>query len=293
MTDKPRIMKVHLPRAIWTGVFILAASIVLSFLWPFQTERLVPAAQSVVLVLLSFACGYIDSSLGMGYGSTLTPLLLLLGYRPLEVIPAIIASQFAAGGIGAWAHHLIGNVDLNPRNRAFRVASLLASTSVLGTGAGAMVAVYLPALYLQAWVGFLVCAIGIITISLSRRNFPFSWKRIVALGVVAAFNKGSTGGGYGPIVMGGQLLAGVSGKNAVGITTLAESLSCIVGVVTYLFAPGEISWRLTPFLIFGAVAAVPFSTLTVAALRPHYLKSAIGILTFTLGLLILLKTFVF
>ena len=78
MTDKPRIMEVHLPRAIWTGVFILAASIVLSFLWPFQTERLVPAAQSVVLVLLSFACGYIDSSLGMGYGSTLTPLLLLL-----------------------------------------------------------------------------------------------------------------------------------------------------------------------------------------------------------------------
>jgi len=85
----------------------------------------------------------------------------------------------------------------------------------------------------------------------------------------------------------------VSGKNAVGITTLAESLSCIVGVITYLLAPGEISWRLAPFLIFGAVAAVPFSTITVAALRPNHLRSAIGILTFTLGLLILLKTFVF
>ena len=293
MTDNPRINKAHLPRAIWTGVFILAVSIILSFLWPFHGERLVPAAQSVVLVLLSFACGYVDSSLGMGYGSTLTPLLLLLGYRPLEVVPAIIASQFAAGGIGAWAHHLIGNVDLHPRNRAFRVACLLASTSVLGTGIGAMVAVYLPALYLQAWVGSLVCAIGIITIALNRRQSSFSWKRIVVLGVFAAFNKGSTGGGYGPIVMGGQLLAGVSGKNAVGITTLAESLSCIVGVVTFLLAPGEVGWHLAPFLIFGAVAAVPLSTITVAALRPTHLKSAIGILTFTLGLLILLKTFVF
>jgi len=293
MTHMPGVNKAHLPRAIWTGVSLLSISILLSFWWPFQAERLIPMAQSVVLVLLSFACGYIDSSLGMGYGSTLTPILLLLGYRPLEVVPAIIASQFAAGGIGAWAHHLIGNVDLHPRNRAFRLACLLASASVLGTGIGAMVAVYLPALYLQAWVGLLVCFIGIVTLALRRRQTSFSWKRIIALGVFAAFNKGSTGGGYGPIVMGGQLLAGVSGKNAVGITTLAESLSCIVGVITYLLAPGEISWRLSPFLILGAVAAVPFSTITVAALRPNHLKSAIGILTFTLGLLILLKTFVF
>jgi hypothetical protein len=293
MTGSLRIGQAHLPRAIWTGVFILAASIVLSFWWPFQAERLVPAAQSVVLVLLSFACGYIDASLGMGYGSTLTPLLLLLGYQPLEVVPAIIASQFSAGGIAAWAHHLIGNVDLNPRNRAFRVACLLASTSVLGTSIGALVAIYLPALYLQAWVGLLVCAIGIVTIALNRRHFPFSWKRILTLGIFAAFNKGSTGGGYGPVVMGGQLLAGVSGKNAVGITTLAESLSCIVGVATYLLSPGDVRWHLAPFLIVGAVAAVPFSTFTVAALRPHLLKGAIGILTFTLGLLILLKVFIF
>jgi uncharacterized protein len=293
MASGLEVKKVHVPRAIWTGVLLLTVSVVLAFWWPFHAERLVPTAQSVVLVLLSFACGYIDSSLGMGYGSTLTPLLLLLGYRPLEVVPAIIASQFAAGGIGAWAHHLIGNVDLHPRNQAFRVACLLASTSVLGTGIGALVAVYLPALYLQAWVGLLVCAIGIITLALTHRQSSFSWKRIIALGVFAAFNKGSTGGGYGPIVMGGQLLAGVSGKNAVGITTLAESLSCIVGVVTYLLAPGEVGWRLAPFLIAGAVAAVPFSTLTVAALRPQHLRSAIGILTFTLGLLILLKTFVF
>lgn len=289
----PPARKVSLPRALWTGVFILALSIVLSFWWPFPAVRLLPAAQSVVLVLLSFGCGYIDASLGMGYGSTLTPLLLLLGYQPLEVVPAIIASQFSAGGIAAWAHHFIGNVDLHPRNRAFRVAILLASTSVLGTTLGAVVALFLPVLYLQAWVGSLVCAIGIATIALNRRHFPFSWKRTAFLGVFAAFNKGSTGGGYGPVVMGGQLFAGVSGKNAVGITTLAESLSCIVGVITYLFARGEVHWHLAPFLIAGAVAAVPFSTVTVASLRPHHLKGAIGILTFTLGLLILLKVFIF
>jgi len=64
-------------------------------------------------------------------------------------------------------------------------------------------------------------------------------------------------------------------------------------LATYLIARGEVRWHLAPFLIAGAVAAVPFSTVTVAALRPHHLKGAIGILTFTLGLLILLKTFIF
>jgi len=284
---------VSLPRALWSGVLVLAVSVVLSFWWPFPVARLLPAAQSVVLILLSFACGYVDASLGMGYGSTLTPLLLLLGYEPLAVVPAIIASQFAAGGIAAWAHHFIGNVDLHPRNRAFKVACLLASTSLLGTGAGALVALYLPARYLQVWVGLLVCAIGVATIAVKRRHLPFSWKRILSLGIFAAFNKGSTGGGYGPVVMGGQLLVGVSGKNAVGITTLAESLSCGVGIVFYLLAPRAVGWHLAPFLIAGAVAAVPFSTITVAALRPHQLKGAIGILTFTLGLLILLKVFIF
>jgi len=291
--SEPRVGEVSLPRTLWIGVFVLAISIIVSFWWPLPAARLLPAAPSIVLVLLSFGSGYVDASLGMGYGSTLTPLLMLLGYQPLEVVPAIIASQFAAGGIGALAHHFIGNVDLHPRNRAFRAACLLASTSLLGTGAGALVALYLPEFCLQVWVGSLVCAIGIATIALKHRHLPFSWKRIVTLGIFAAFNKGSTGGGYGPVVMGGQLLTGVSGKNAAGITTLAESLSCIVGVITYLFAPREIRWHLSPFLIAGAVAAVPFSTVTVAALRPQHLKSAIGVLTFTLGLLILLKVFIF
>jgi uncharacterized membrane protein YfcA len=289
----PRVGRVNLPRTLWTGVAILVLSILVSFFWPFPAPRILPAAPSVALVLLSFACGYVDASLGMGYGSTLTPLLLLLGYSPLEVVPALIASQFIAGGIAAWAHHVIGNVDLHPRNRAFKVALLLASTSILGTSLGAAVATFLPPLYLQVWVGLLVCAIGVATLVLIRRRFAFSWKRIISLGIFAAFNKGSTGGGYGPIVMGGQLLAGVDGRNAVGITTFAESLSCVAGVVTFLLVRGGVRWDLAPFLVAGAVAAVPFSTLTVAALRPQQLKSAIGVLTFTLGLLILLKVFVF
>jgi len=38
-----------------------------------------------------------------------------------------------------------------------------------------------------------------------NRNYRFSWKKITVLGLIASFNKGISGGGYGPVVTGGQL----------------------------------------------------------------------------------------
>jgi uncharacterized protein len=49
------------------------------------------------IAAVSFAAEYVDSSLGMGYGTTLTPVLLLLGFAPLEVVPALLVSQLLAG----------------------------------------------------------------------------------------------------------------------------------------------------------------------------------------------------
>ena len=39
------------------------------------------------IFLAALFCEYIDSALGMGYGTTLTPLLLLAGFDPLEIVP--------------------------------------------------------------------------------------------------------------------------------------------------------------------------------------------------------------
>lgn len=280
-------------QTLLTGFGLLAAAVILIWWWPFPGERPLAITPALALMALSFVCGYVDSSLGMGYGSTLTPLLLLLGFAPLEVVPAIVATQLGAGAVGSLAHHYIGNVDLRPGGRAFKVAAVLASTAIAGSAAGVYVAVRIPESYLQTWVGVMVCAIGAVTLILYGRRIAFSWGRIIVLGIVGAFNKGTTGGGYGPLIMGGQILAGVAGKDAVGITTFAETLTCVVAVAGFLMARDHIIWRLTPFLLAGALAAVPFSAFTVAILRSHHIKIAIGVLTIALGLLILLKTYVF
>ena len=62
----------------------------------------------------------------------------------------------------------------------------------------------------------------------------FSWRKIMGISFLAALNKGISGGGYGPLVMGGQILSGVNAKNAVGITAFAEAVTCFIGFILYL-----------------------------------------------------------
>jgi len=90
-------------------------------------------------------------------------------------------------------------------------------------------------------------------------------------------------------VTGGQLLSGVGGKNAIGITSLAEGLTCVVGVVAYMHILGALNWHLVIPLVFGAICSVPVSAYTVKKIPTGKLKVAIGIITTVLGIFTLLK----
>ena len=130
---------------------------------------------------------------------------------------------------------------------------------------------------------------GIFILATLNKMFRFSWRRITLLGMIASFNKGMSGGGYGPVVTGGQLLSGVEGRNAIGITSLAEGLTCLVGVVMYLLLGKGLGLELAPYLMIGAVASVPLSAMTVRRLRTKGLRLLIGIATLILGTVTLIK----
>ena len=140
------------------------------------------------------------------------------------------------------------------------------------------------------YIGILILTIGIVILLTMNKNFKFSWKKITLLGLIASFNKGMSGGGYGPVVTGGQLIAGLNGRNAVGITSLAEGLVCLVGVITYLIADSSVNWHLAPYLVIGGIFSVPLSAFTVRKLNTDTLKIFIGIITICLGLFTLAKT---
>lgn len=241
------------------------------------------------IALLAFFSEYMDAALGMGYGTILTPLLLILGFKPLEVVPAVLLSQLVTSLTASFFHHRFGNVNFKRGSSHLNVALVLALSGIVGSVAAVFVAINIPQLVLKVYIGFMVLAIGIVMLVNMHKAHGFSWKRIAGVGLVAAFNKGISGGGYGPVVTGGQILSGVDGKNAVGITSLAEGLTCMVGFSIYFMTGSVKSWELLPYVLIGAIISVPFSAATVRRLNTRTLRIAIAILTILLGVATLLR----
>jgi len=104
-------------------------------------------------------------------------------------------------------------------------------------------------------------------------------------------NKGMSGGGYGPVVTGGQIQSGVDGKSAVGITSLAEGLTCLVGIVAYvMLAKSLIDWKLAPWIIGGAIVSVPLAAVSVKKIKTKKLRLVIAMLIIILGSATIIKT---
>ncbi len=244
---------------------------------------------ALVIALLALGCEYVDSTLGMGYGTALTPLLLFAGYEPLEVVPAVLLSELATGIMAALLHHKAGNVDFRRDGVDIKIAMVLASCSVIGTLGAVFVAIKLPKFYLKLYIGLLVLVMGLIILLLKGRQGRFSWKKVVGLGVLASFNKGMSGGGYGPVVTCGQILSGITGKRAVGITSLAEGLTCLVGIAAFCLATGWPNWGLAVPLVVGGLCSAPLAAWSVSKVRTGKLTVAIGVATVLLGALTLSK----
>lgn len=258
----------------------------------------------ILVAGISLACEYIDASLGGGYGTILSPTLILLGIIPTQAVPAVLIGQLCGGVVGGISHQIFGNIKLDfrnakdverrlsllgylPRSEDAKVLLVLAGCGIFGAVTGAFGGMNLPSMVVKTYIGVMVLAVGILI--LFKRKSQVSWKGLFGLGLVSAFNKGISGGGYGPLVTGGQLIIGRAERSSVGSTTASEVAVCIVGFLTYLIFGEAINWNLALAAISGAVIGAPLAAYTVKKTAPVNLKRAIAFLTITLGALMLVK----
>lgn len=251
----------------------------------------VGAAMLLGVFTAALFCEYVDSSLGMGYGTTLTPLLMLVGFEPLQIVPAVLLSEFITGLTAGLLHHRDGNVDLVRDRKAQGTALLLMALSAVGAIAAVTLALRIPKFWLKAIIATIILSVGVMILATIRRRLAYRRGHIIVLGGVAAFNKGLSGGGYGPLVTGGQVVSGMPPKHAVAITSLAESVTCLVGLTAYLLMHGSLYWPLAIPLTMGALLSVPIATLTVRKLPEVVIRGSVGVVTCLLGLLTFAKLF--
>ena len=262
-----------------------------------------------VVALIAFLFQYMSVSVGLGYGTVLNPVLLIIGFAPLQVVPAVLLSQFAGGVIGGVAHHRVRNINLDfrrddrlikerlwglgylPRSPDAKVIFILAICGAIGALVGVFCAINIPKLALEIYIGVMVLAIGILILMRRNKGGTLSWKRLIGIGLLGSFNKGISGGGYIPLVKGGQIISGREVKSSVGSTTVAVTFACAVSFLGYVLIKGDIYWALVAAASVGSVIAAPFAAMMVKRIDAKRLKFAIGIATSLLGALTIAKAF--
>jgi uncharacterized membrane protein YfcA len=240
--------------------------------------------------LLAFGLETIDAAFGMGYGTILTPALLLLGWDAKHVVPAVIISQLVGDFLALFFHSRFKNVNMSWGSHDFKVGVALSGFSLVGSVVAVLFALRISKFALNMYIGVLVFIIGVLVLWMREKIRDFSWLRLLFLGSIASFNKGLSGGGYGPVVAAGQILTGVNARAAIGITSMAEGFTCIAATITYLVAKTPFDWTLSLALSIGVAISTPLAAFIVKKLEYKYLKIVIGVLTIAMGILTILQT---
>lgn len=268
---------------------------------------------ALLVAFAAFIAEFIDSSLGMGYGTLLSPFLLALGFSPLLVVPSILITQAVGSLSASFFHHRYGNAQFNLKSKNplyifqklrelgiketfhrgvsddLKKVIFITSLGVIATIFAAVVAINVSKNFINTYIGILVLVMGLLIIM--GLNLQYSTKKMFFIGIVSSFNKGFSGGGFGPIVTGGQVVLGQDHKKAIGRTTAAEAPICVTGFFAYFFANGLSDWSLIFALGAGAILAGLFGPRITNRVNKKSLLIVVSLVMITLGILTLAKTY--
>jgi len=259
----------------------------------------------ILIIIIAFIFELMDSIAGMGFGTALTPLLMLLGYSPLQIVPTLLISEALTGAIDASFDHEFQNVhfSFHPINDATKLSILIASFGCLAIMSSIFFGYYairFPDFLIKMYVAILVLFMGILGIfrifiknhSEKKRNV----KSIILFSAIAGFNKGIGGGGYGPVIMLGQLISGVYEKSATAIVSLAESIVSFGGILTFIFISAigvEVDLILLPSIFTGGFVASILAPYLTRVLPNRIWRYFIPIYAIGIGIYLILQLFWF
>lgn len=224
----------------------------------------------VVLIGLFFE--FMDASAGMGFGTAMSPLLMMIGFTPLQVVPVIMIQQGTAGAIGAFLHKEFKNVEwrFKPMSETVKLWLFIAGMGCLATLIS-ITAVYsifkVHKIWIKTYVLLLLLAMGLIALyqGFSTREWSYKPKLMLLFGFLAGFNKGIGGGGYGPVVTVGGLLSGVPAKSQLAVTAISEGTVSLFAVIVWFANLGagiKIDFLLLPstmITVIGGGILAPFA----------------------------------
>jgi hypothetical protein len=247
----------------------------------------------LLLIFLGMLAAFIDSSFGMGYG-LLTPIMIILGFEPLLIVPVLLFSQMASGFSGTIFHSLYKNVELDSKyKKDVKVTFIFTFSGMLGIICAVFIAINLRELFLFLYIGIMLIIVGIIMIF--KIHVEFSWSKLYLISGLAAFNKAITGGGYGPIATTGQLVTGRDHKEAIAVSNLSEAFLSGFGFLLYFVLEGfqdlNFIFLLLVIMSISGIIITPLGALVPKKIDKRKAKISIGFMSIILGIISLIRIF--
>ena len=249
--------------------------------------------QLIGLLMFSAAImEFVDSALGMMYGTVLSPFLILLGMDAKIVVPSLLISQSLGGFVASYRHHQFNNANFSSGSIDHKIATTLIWYGVIATVVGVYVSVSISQKILSTYIASLVIIISMFIFS--GVTFRLSRISIRLLGAISAFNKALSGGGFGPLVAGGQLvLKDRCEKGAIGSTDFAEAPICLLSFMLWVLMKGIPDLTIMLPLCVGSLFGGFWGPRALSMVdAKHKLKFVLGFLILIEGIWVLYKSVV-
>ncbi|HET6547726.1 MAG TPA: sulfite exporter TauE/SafE family protein [Solirubrobacter sp.] len=248
------------------------------------------------LIVFGFGVGALVGATGMGGGSLMTPLLILLfGIKPVVAVGSDLAYAAITKTAGGWLHLRKGTVQTS-------LAWWLAAGSCPGAILGVVMLerlglddVLLPlisgALLLT---GALVLLRSLVSSGANERDtVPLQARHklaAVVLGAVVGFVLGLTSAGSGTLIAIGLILAfRLAPRRVVGTDVFHAAVLLWVAAIAHLFS-GNVDLVLTGTILIGSLPGVWVGTQLGTRLPERGLRPALGVVILAAGLALLTKS---
>lgn len=246
----------------------------------------------LLLFIFAFIAQMIDGGIGMGYGVSLTSLLLTIGFGSAMASALVHLSEIFTSLVSGISHFYFGNFDK-------KIFIYLVIPGVIGGVAGVFGAVaFQDAIFIKPIVSTILLALGILIIIkfLSKKDFlieEYKTPRVrylLPLGFIAAFIDAIGGGGWGPISTPVLVIKNADPKKVIGSVNFAEFFVTLAISVSFLIALPKIDWKIVGVLVAGGIIAAPLAAFITKRMPQKTLGVAVGFLIVFLSIRTILKS---
>ncbi|WP_025272819.1 sulfite exporter TauE/SafE family protein [Haloglycomyces albus] len=230
----------------------------------------------------------VNGSLGMGYGTIATTILLSAGITPVVASATVNVATAGVGYASGLSHWKMGNVH-------WKLTGLLAVPGMLGGFFGATALTSLSINAATPVTAIILAGLGIIIIlKFARRTdrdvivAPTRLGFAMPTGLMGGFLNALGGGGWGPVATPAMLAtSGLPPAKVVGSVSVAEALTATAIVVGFWYSLADtmtVMWPVVIGLVAGGVVISPLAAWATRRIPTRRLGLVIGFLVVVLNL---------